>query len=341
MKTHLNTLFVTTEGSYVAKEGEAIIVRRDGEKPFRVPIHMISSVVCLGQVGMSPAAMALCANRSVAISFLTERGRFLAQVNGHTTGNILLRKAQFRSAEDPIRRLDHARTFVRAKIHNSRILILRSVRDHGDAGDRLRQLSDHLQRCLHKAGTAPDLDTLRGIEGEAARHYFGGFAGLVRQPDPAFQTERRSRRPPRDRLNALLSFLYSLLAADCRAACETVGLDPQAGFLHADRPGRAGLALDLMEELRPVIPDRVALSLVNRQQLTPIDFLVEVGGGVRLKDQARKVVLSQYHSRKAEEIQHPFLKEKVTLGILCLIQARLLAKTVRGELDAYPAYLWR
>lgn len=341
MKSHLNTLFVTTDGSYVAKEGEAVVVRRDGEKAFRVPIHLISSVVCLGQAGISPAAMALCASRGVAITFLTARGRFLAQVNGFTTGNVLLRKSQFRSTEDRAKRLTLARTFVSAKLHNSRILTLRAVRDHGDTDGHLVAGSAHLARCLGKARAATDLDVLRGIEGEGARHYFAAFRGLVRHPDPVFGSERRSRRPPRDPLNALLSFVYTLLAADCRSACEAVGLDPQAGFLHADRPGRAGLALDLMEELRPVVADRVVLALINRQQVKPDDFIIEVGGGVRMKDEPRKVVLSQYHARKAEEVKHPFLGEKVTLGVLCLIQARLLAKAIREELDAYPAYLWR
>jgi CRISP-associated protein Cas1 len=341
VKTHLNTLFVTTEGSYVAKEGEALVVRRDGDAPFRVPVHMISSLVCFGQVGVSPAAMALCAGRGVAITHLTARGRFLAQVNGYTTGNILLRKAQFRATEDPARCLDLARTFVSAKLHNSRVVLLRAVRDHGDEGEQLSGIAARLARSIEKARTAADLDTLRGIEGEGARHYFGGLVQLVRSPDPSFKPQQRTRRPPRDSLNALLSFAYSLLAADCRSACEAVGLDPQAGFLHADRPGRAGLALDLMEELRPVIADRVALSLLNRQQLKPDDFVVEMGGGVRIMDAPRKVVLEQYHARKAEEVTHPFLGEKMTLGVLCLIQARLLAKAIRGELDAYPAYLWR
>jgi CRISP-associated protein Cas1 len=341
MKTHLNTLFVTTEGSYVAKDGEALVVRSDGEASMRVPVHLLSSVVIFGRIGMSPAAMALCSRSGVSITYLTPEGRLVARVTGFTTGNILLRKAHFRTVEDPGRRLELARAFVVAKLYNTRVLVLRSIRDHGDPSTALRRCAAHLARCLAKARSAGDLDLLRGTEGEAARHYFESFGHLLRHPSAAFEMRGRSRRPPRDRVNALLSFLYSLLAADCRSACEAVGLDPQAGFLHADRPGRAGLALDLMEELRAVIADRVALTLVNRQQLNAEDFVVEIGGAVRMKDDARRTVISQYHSRKAEELEHPFLGEKMTIGMLPLIQARLLAKAVRAELDGYAPFLWR
>jgi CRISP-associated protein Cas1 len=341
MKTHLNTLFITTEGSYVAKEGEALVVRKKGDAPMRVPVHLLSSVVAFGRVSVSPAAMALCAGRGVSITYLTPQGRLLARVTGFTTGNILLRKSQFHAAENTTRRLEIARTFVIAKLHNSRIVLLRSIRDHGDQGGDLDRTAAHLARCIAKAGSTADLNALRGIEGEGARYYFGSFGNLIRHTGEGFEIRGRTRRPPRDRVNALLSFLYSLLAADCRSACESVGLDPQAGFLHADRPGRPGLALDLMEELRPVIADRVALSLINREQLKPADFQIDVGGGVRMSDEARKIVIAQYHKRKADQAEHPFLRERMTIGMLCLIQARLLAKTVREELDGYPPYLWR
>ena len=341
MKKHLNTLYVTTEGSYLAKEGEAVVVRRDGESAMRVPIHMLDSVVCFGHVKMSVHAMALCAGRGVAISFMSPQGRFLARVHGFTRGSVLLRRAQFRASEAPERALELARVFVQAKLYNARVLVLRAIRDHSDPTGRLATEAEHLRRCIRGAAEAQDMNRLRGIEGEGSRHYLSALWDAIRNPDPAFRTHERSRRPPRDPVNALLSFVYALLASDLRSACEAVGLDPQVGFLHADRPGRPALALDLMEELRPVLADRTVLSLINRQQVNAADFIREVGGAMRMRDQARKEVLVQYQKRKAEEIEHPFLGEKVTLGIVPLLQARLLAKAIRGEVDAYPAYLWR
>lgn len=341
MKTHLNTLFVSTEGSYLAKEGEAVVVKHGAEKPLRVPIHMLESIVCFGPIKVSPFLMALCAERNVSISFLESNGRFLARVQGRMSGNVLLRKDQFRASEDAGRSLELARVFVQAKIHNSRVVVVRAGRDHGDPDGVLDLGATHLKRCVRKAGVAQELNQLRGIEGEAAKHYFSVFGALLRDPNEEFEMHGRSRRPPRDPVNALLSFTYSLLASDLRSACEAVGLDPQVGFLHADRPGRAGLALDLMEELRPVLAERVVLSVINRGQVTRKQFHVEVGGGVRMTDDARKTTLIQYQKRKQEVLQHPFLGEKVSLGIVPLLQARLLARTLRGELDAYPPFLWR
>lgn len=341
MKTHLNTLFVTTEGSYLSKEGEAVVVRKDGGKALRVPIHMLVSIVCFGHVKFSPYLMALCGERGVAVTFMTPNGRFLGKVQGFTTGNILLRKDHFRLSEDRQRTLELARIFVQAKIHNCRVLILRAARDHGDSSGILKAMAAALAGSLRRAGHIQDLNQLRGIEGEAARNYFRSFRGLVTNPEPLFRIDGRTRRPPKDPVNALLSFVYSLLSADFRSACEQVGLDPQVGFLHADRPGRPGLALDLMEEFRPVLADRVVLSLLNRQQVRPGGFRFEAGGAVTMTDDTRKVVLSQYQKRKAEELEHPFLGEKVTLGLVPLLQARLLARTIRGDLDAYPAFIWR
>lgn len=341
MKTHLNTLFVTSEGSYLAKQREAVIVRKGGNTALRVPIHMLESIVCFGPVTVSPYLMGLCGSRGVAISFMTPHGRFLARAHGFTSGNVLLRKDHYRMSEDAETALALARVFVQAKIHNCRLLVLRAARDHGDPSGALELGGEHLARCLRRAGLTDDLNQLRGIEGEAAKHYFGMFEGLIRNADDAFGVKGRSRRPPTDRVNALLSFLYAILASDVRSACESVGLDPQVGFLHADRPGRASLALDLMEELRPVIADRVALSLINRRQVKADGFEIEVGGAVRMTDETRKSVLAQYQLRKQEELMHPFLGDKVTLGLVPLVQARLLARTIRGELDTYPAFLWR
>ncbi|MDH5758901.1 MAG: type I-C CRISPR-associated endonuclease Cas1c [Gemmatimonadota bacterium] len=341
MKTHLNTLFVTTEDSHLAKEGEAVVVRRGGQTLLRVPIHMLESIVCFGHVGLSPYLMAHCARNRVSISYHQPNGRFLATVRGSTSGNVLLRKDQFRASEDPGRCLALSEIFVRAKIHNSRVVVARAVRDHGDADGELARCVAYLSGCLKRASRVAEIGRLRGIEGEAAKRYFAVFGSLLRNPEPGISMNGRSRRPPRDPVNALLSFSYALLASDCRSACESVGLDPQVGFLHTDRPGRAGLALDLMEELRPVIADRVALSLINRQQVGSRDFTVEDAGAVRLKDDSRKKVLEQYQTRKQETITHPFLGEKVSLGFVPLLQARLLARTLRGDLDAYPAFLWR
>ena len=332
---------MTTPGSYLAKEGEAVLVRNKGETTLRVPIHLLESIVCLGPVGASPHLLGLCGKRNVSVSFLKPNGKFLARVTGFTAGNVLLRKAQYRASEDTQRCLELARIPVQAKLHNCRVVLLRAARDHGDSSGLLSKAADYLARCISKAGSSSNLNQLRGIEGESARQYFGAFHELIRSSETEFQMQGRTRRPPLDRVNALLSFLYALLVSDLRSACETVGLDPQVGFLHGDRPGRPSLALDLMEEFRPVLCDRTALSLINRQQVKPDGFEVEPTGAVRMHDETRKTLLVQYQKRKQEEIEHPFLGEKVTLGLVPLIQVRLFAKTLRGELDAYPAFLWK
>ncbi len=341
MKTHLNTLFVTTEDTYLAKEGESVAVRKGRETAIRVPLHMLHSIVCFGRVRVSPQLMGHCGDRGVSMTFLTPSGRFLARVQGFTSGNVLLRKDHFRKSENDEETLEIARVFVQAKIHNCRILVLRGARDHGDPSSALAQGAENLGRCLRRAGVVDDLNRLRGIEGEAARHYFGIFQRLITNSHEAFLMTGRTKRPPRDRVNALLSFVYALLASDIRSACEAVGLDPQMGFLHADRAGRPGLALDLMEEWRPVLADRVVLSIINRQQVKSDGFRLETGGAVKMTEETRKAVLTEYQRRKQEEIEHPYLREKVTLGLMPLLQCRLLSRTIRGELDTYPAFLWR
>lgn len=341
MKRHLNTLFVTTDETYLSKEGEAVAVRQDGNTAMRIPIHMLQSIVCLGHVGVSPYLMALCARRGVSVSFLTQHGRFLGRVSGATSGNVLLRKSHFRLSEDPIAAFELARVFVRAKIHNCRVVVMRAARDHGDSDGLLDTTSERLANVLQRTKGTETLDGLRGLEGEAARQYFQTFPVLIRSADTAFAMHGRSRRPPQDPVNALLSFAYGILRSDVQAACESAGLDPQIGFLHADRSGRPALALDLMEELRPVLAERVVLSLINRQQVRSAGFVTDMGGGVRMEEETRKTVLAEYQARKNEELEHPFLGEKVTLGLVPLLQARLLARTIRRELDAYPAFLWR
>lgn len=343
MKRHLNTLFVTTQGAYLAREGEAVLVRVENETRLRVPIHTLGGIVCFGQVGCSPYVMGLCGERGVSISFLTESGRFLARVHGFTSGNVLLRREQYRRADDHDASTEIARSVVLGKAANARIVLMRAGRDHPDNGDSaaLQFAVSRIGRCIRDAQSAGSLDALRGIEGEAARAYFSVFNHLVTAQHHDFAFHERSRRPPLDNVNALLSFLYSLLAHDARTACESVGLDPAVGFLHRDRPGRPSLALDLMEEFRAFLADRLAISLINRRQLQASGFKMSESGGIRMDDPTRKTVLVAYQKRKQEEVRHPFLGEKTTVGLLLHLQALILARHLRGELDAYPPFVWR
>lgn len=343
MKRHLNTLFVTTQGAYLSREGEAVRVRVGNETKLRVPLHTLGGIVCFGQVSCSPFLMGLCGEMGVAISFLTEHGRFLARVQGFTPGNVLLRREQYRRADHPEGAAAVARSVVIGKIANSRSVLLRGARDHPENGDpgALQNAIVHLDRCLADAQRTSSVDGLRGVEGEAARVYFGVFGHLVTAQKEEFAFHTRSRRPPLDNINALLSFLYAMLASDARAACEAAGLDAAVGFLHADRPGRPGLALDLMEEFRAFLADRLALSLINRRQVQASGFRTTASGGVHMDEQTRKTVLVAYQKRKQEELRHPFLGEKTTIGLLPHLQARLLARYLRGDLDAYPPFIWR
>lgn len=343
MKRHLNTLFVATQGAFLAKEGEAVVVRVDRKAALRVPVHTLGGIVCFGNVACSPFLLGLCGERGVAVSFLTENGRFLARAHGFTSGNVLLRRAQYRAADDPDGSVQVARAVVAGKVANARAVLLRAGRDHPDRAPpaALAASIAVMERALAASRGAATLDTLRGIEGEAARAYFEVFNLLITAQKDDFVFHARSRRPPLDRVNALLSFLYAMLANDVRAACEAAGLDPAVGFLHRDRPGRPGLALDLMEELRPFLADRLVLSLINRRQVQASGFVVSPAGGVRMDDATRKAVLVAYQKRKQEEIRHPFLGESMSVGLLPHVQARLLARFLRGDLDGYPPFLWR
>ncbi|HKH48519.1 MAG TPA: type I-C CRISPR-associated endonuclease Cas1c [Thermoanaerobaculia bacterium] len=343
MKRHQNTLYVTSQGAYLAKEGEAVVVRIDKEEKLRVPIHMLGSIVCFGQVTASPFVLGFCGERGVGVSFLTMNGRFLARVQGPISGNVLLRREQYRRADDPISSASLARCIVVAKVANSRTVLLRALRDRPQAigSDRLRTAAATLAQHLSSLPEGMPLDAVRGLEGASARAYFEAFDHLVTQQKDSFFFRERSRRPPLDNLNALLSFLYTLLCHDVVAALEAVGLDPAVGFLHRDRPGRPSLALDLMEELRAFLADRLALSLINLQQIRPTDFERKETGGVVLESEARKTVLTAYQKRKQEEISHPFLGEKTTVGLLPHLQAALLARHLRGDLDGYPPFFWK
>lgn len=342
MKQHLNTLFVTTEGAYLAKDGQAVAVRVERETRLRVPLHNLGGVVCFGRIGCSPNLMAACAQAGVTISFLSSYGRFQAAVVGFTPGNVLLRRQQYRAADDPAASSRIARNMVAAKVANARSVLLRAARDQADADTAasLREAAASLGRELEAVQACMTLDELRGAEGWAANRYFAVFDRLL-TGDNAFRFPGRTRRPPTDPVNALISFLSSVLAHDARSACEAAGLDAAVGFLHRDRPGRPGLALDLMEEFRPLLIDRLVLSLVNRRQVAPSGFTTSPSGGVTMDDKTRKAVLVAYQKRKQSTITHPFLEEKTTVGLLIHLQARLLARHLRGDLDDYPPFLWR
>lgn len=341
MKRHLNTLFVMTEGSYLSKEGQAVRVKVEKQTKLRVPLINLDSIVCFGRVGASPALLGACAKADVAVSMMSRHGRLLARVIGFSPGNVLLRRTQYRSTDDEARSARIARNIVAAKIANCRSVLLRSARDSSDAATRegLQAAARTMENPLREARQSTSVNAARGYEGGAAAAYFRLWNRLVNSQD--FQISRRSRRPPLDPANALLSFLYSLLCHDARSAAETVGLDSQVGFLHRDRPGRPSLALDLMEELRPFLADRVALSLINRGQVTARGFRTSESGTVLMDDETRKVVVTAWQKRKQDEITHPFLGEKTTVGLLVHLQARLLARHLRGDLDEYPPFLWR
>jgi CRISPR-associated protein Cas1 len=371
VKHHLNTLFVTTQGAYLRKEGEAVVVKVEKQTKLRVPLHMLGGICCFGRVSMSPYLMGKCAEAGVAISFLTENGRLLANVLGFTPGNVLLRREQYRRADamdvpqalEPPPAVDAEATgglalqtrpqavqqgcvgvvqpIVIAKVLNCRTVLMRAARDHphGEGQAELERAAQNLATSVQQAQMTWHVDQLRGVEGEAANTYFGVFQHLITRDGWTFGG--RSRRPPRDAVNALLSFLYTLLVHDARSACEAAGLDSQVGFLHRDRPGRPSLALDLMEEMRAFLCDRLALSLINRGQVQPSGFTTADTGGVTMSDEVRKLVLAAYQRRKQEELVHPFLGERVSVGLLVHLQARLLARHLRGDLDAYPPFVWK
>ncbi|WP_018289544.1 type I-C CRISPR-associated endonuclease Cas1c [Verrucomicrobium sp. 3C] len=344
MKKLLNTVYVTTDGASLRKEGENLVAEVDGAERARVPFHMLASIVTFGSICVSPALMAATAAAGITLVFLDRNGRFQARLEGPVTGNVLLRLSQYRGLDAPT---NIACSIVIGKMMNQRSVLMRCLRDYGDdyvEADRraIAAVIERMAQSIRRAELSDNsLDLLRGFEGEAANLYFSVFDHLIRSPDTELRWTGRSRRPPLDPINALLSFLYTLLTHDCRSACESVGLDPAVGFLHRVRPGRPSLALDLMEELRPVMADRLALSLINRRQLRAKDFETRDGGVVLLSDDARRTVLTAWQERKKEERLHPFLDEKVPLGLVPYLQAQMLARHLRGDLDAYPPYFWK
>jgi len=343
MKKLLNTLYVTTAESYISRDGQNIVVLIEGSERFRIPVHNIESIVSFGWSGVSPALISLCAEHNVSISFMTPTGHFCGRVQGSVQGNVLLRRQQYRLADDNNYAVSLVKSFVMAKIANCRNVVHRVLRDHGSDANftALHSTMILLEQHIKKVQEAEQINGIRGIEGMAANDYFSVFNYFIVSRKDDFVFNGRSRRPPRDRVNALLSFCYSLLAHEVQSALETVGLDPYVGFLHTDRPGRPGLALDLMEELRPYLADRIALTLINRNQVDAKGFIDQEGFGYQMDDETRKTVITAWQKRKQEEIVHPFLEEKVQVGLIPYIQALLLARHLRGDLDMYPAFIMK
>lgn len=343
MKKHLNTIFVTTQGAYLAKEGETVLVKVEHETKLQIPIHTINSILCFGQVTCSPFLMEFCAEHDVAISFLSETGRFLAKVQGYSPGNVLLRRQQYRYADDVDICKKIAKTILIAKFVNCRNVLQRVLRDHASKVnvEEIKKASDRISYSLKKLEIDLNADALRGLEGDTAHSYFSVFDHLILSQKNDFLFQERNRRPPLDNVNCLLSFVYTLVMCDVRSAVESVGLDSAVGFFHRDRPGRPSLALDLMEELRPVLADRLVLSLINLSQVQKSGFKKTETGAVLMNDETRKKVLIAYQERKKDEITHPFLNEGISVGMVFFIQALLLARFLRGDLDGYPAFIWK
>jgi CRISPR-associated protein Cas1 len=333
-------LYVTIQGAWLAQDGETVAVRVDQETKLRVPIHTLSGIACFGHVSCSPFLMALCAERGVSLSFLTEHGRFLARVQGPVSGNVLLRRKQYRFTDDPVGAAGIARAVVLAKIANCRSILQRASRERtvSPETDALDAAILRLKRIIDDTAHCSSIDTIRGHEGDGARTYFDVFDHLILASKEEFFFRARSRRPPLDNMNALLSFLYTLLTHDMNGALEAVGLDPAVGFLHRERPGRPSLALDLAEELRPVLADRLALALVNRREISARGFRRLETGGVTMDDDTRKQILVAWQKRKQDEIIHPYLNEKLPLGLVPFVQATLLARHLRGDIDGYPCF---
>lgn len=344
MKKLFNTLYVSTQETYISRERENIIVSLHGKKLFRSPVHLIQSVVCFGNVLCTPFFFELCAENDVSVSFFTQYGRFIAKVKAPVSGNVLLRKQQYKDSEDEKFCLETAKSILIGKLNNARTVINRALRDHKEKipnADKLRSVSKHLQTGLDNMFKHESIDALRGLEGECANSYFEIFNDMILNNKEDFCMIGRNRRPPKDKVNCLLSFIYTLLCHDISSALEGVGLDPQVGFFHKDRPGRPSLSLDMMEEFRTVIADRLALTLINLSQLDNKGFNESQSSGIIMSDENRKIVINSYRKRKEEEIFHPFLKGNIKIGLLYHTQALLFARYIREDIDAYPPFIWR
>lgn len=343
MRKLLNTLYITSSEYYLSLDGENVIISQSKKEIGRLPLHNLEAIVTCGYAGASPALIEKCAAGNISITFLSPTGRFRAKVTGKAYGNILLRRTQYRMADDKKQTLEIARNFIIGKIYNQRSVINRAQRDYAERLDteKLSLVSGQLRETLQTVREADTMETLRGNEGEAASRYFSQFNQLILQQKEEFCFDIRNRRPPLDRVNALLSFTYALLTSMCVAALETVGLDPYAGFMHTDRPGRCSLALDLMEELRAPYADRFVLSCINKKMVDSSDFEEKENGAVFLNESGRKKYLAVWQSKKAEKLTHPYLQESIEWGLVPYVQALLLARFIRGDLDGYPPFLWK
>lgn len=343
MRHLLNTLFVTSEDAWLSLDGENVVVNREKAEVARFPLHTLQGIISFSYSGASPALMGACAQRDVALTFCSPRGKFLARTCGISRGNVLLRRTQYRAADDPAESCRIARNMIFGKVYNARWSIERTRRDHKLRIDeeKFHSVSEKLKALLPQILEAADSETLRGLEGVAATGYFGLFDDMLLRQKEDFFFHGRNRRPPLDNVNAMLSFAYSLLANDCASALESVGLDAYVGFLHRDRPGRTSLALDLMEELRPCMADRFVITVVNNRMLSAEDFNHEESGAVRMTDQGRQKFLKQWQLKKQETITHPYLEEKIPWGLVPYVQALLLARYLREDMDAYPPFLWK
>jgi CRISPR-associated protein Cas1 len=343
VKKLLNTLYVTTPNAFLTKEGENVVIKVEDETKFRMPIHNLEGIVCFGYIGASPALMKLCCDKNVGLSFLNEYGKFYARVSGEVKGNVLLRREQYRRADCIQSSLEIGKNIILGKLINSRSVLRRAIRDHSLIIDKnkIEEVIYRLSYKINNIDRCSNLEELRGLEGEGAREYYSVFDELILWQKEDFYMEKRTRRPPLDNLNALLSFLYTLLAHDAQSALEAVGLDPYVGFLHRDRPGRASLALDLMEELRPYLADRVAVTLINRKQITGKGFIQKETYGIIMNQETKKEVLMAWQKRKQETIRHPFINEEINVGLLPYVQAMLLARFLRGDIDGYPPFLYK
>lgn len=343
MKKLLNTLYITSEDSYLSLDGENIVVFEQAKEIGRVPLHNLEAIVSFGYRGASPALMGGCADRNISLCFLTPQGKFLARVTGRVKGNVILRKQQYEISNDPVVSLSIAKNCILGKVYNSRWVLERATRDHSlqvDV-DQVKRASGFLKNSLESIVACTDMAQLRGYEGEAASVYFGVLNQLILQQKKDFVFSGRNKRPPLDNVNAMLSFVYTLLTGMIASALETVGLDPYVGFMHTDRPGRVSLALDLIEELRPVLADRFVLTLINRKMVTGKDFTRKEDGAVLMSEKARKNLLIEWQNKKKEIITHPYLNEKVEWGMIPFVQAMLLARYLRGDLDEYPPFFWK
>lgn len=343
MKHLLNTLYITTPERYLSLDGENVVIRSEDEEIGRVPLHNLEAIVTFGYQGASPALMGACVQRNIDLSFLSGNGRFLARVAGEVRGNVTLRKQQYRLSDNDGEAIAVARNCIIGKVFNSRWVLERAARDYPMRldSDKLKEKSVFLAESLRKIRVCESAGELRGLEGEAASVYFSVFDDLILQQKEAFYFHGRNKRPPLDRVNAMLSFAYTLLTGMCGSALETVGLDPYVGFLHTDRPGRMSLALDMMEEFRSIMADRFVLTLINKKMVSGEGFSQKENGAVIMDDEMRKLFLSQWQTKKQETITHPFLGEKIEWGMAPYVQAMLLARYIRGDLDEYPPFLWK